>query len=154
MEPARFWLLWLINIHDHSKVTSLFPSSSNFSPSWIFIFKRSFIHLELSGNRLVASLHSNRLEIKNYPTPALVAFTFRSRINKCPSDSNNFIKSQGRDTGKCEAGVRLIDIVDSENNVGYQNNNILTVVRLGAMQFMGYMGLGQMEYEARTFLHI
>ena len=60
MEPARFWLLWLINIHDHSKVTSLFPSSSNFSPSWFFIFKRSFIHLVLSGNRLVASL-VNRL---------------------------------------------------------------------------------------------
>ena len=56
MEPARFWLLWLINIHDLSKVTSLFPSSSNFSPSWFFIFKRSFIHLVLSGNRLVASL--------------------------------------------------------------------------------------------------
>ena len=56
METARFWLLWLINIHDHSKVTSLFPSSSIFSPSWFFIFKRSFIHLVLSGNRLVASL--------------------------------------------------------------------------------------------------
>ena len=59
MEPARFWLLWLINIHDHSKVTSLFPSSFNFSPSWFFIFKRSFIHLVLSGNRLVASLCRN-----------------------------------------------------------------------------------------------
>ena len=61
MEPARFWLLWLINIHDHSKVTSLFPSSSNFSPSWFFIFKQSFIHLVLSGNRLVASLGKSML---------------------------------------------------------------------------------------------
>ena len=75
------------NFHMKSHIQKISQSRAYLMPNtmlpWLTLLKTTTTRFLICCKLTGSCWHSNRLGIKEYRTPALVAFTFRSRINKC-----------------------------------------------------------------------
>ena len=86
---SRVWLLshFSRNLHMKAMFKKISQSRAYFLTNtmlpWLTLLKTTTTCLLIRSKLTGICWHSNRLGIKDYPMPALMAFTFRSRINKC-----------------------------------------------------------------------